>query len=306
MNKLENWVNEFSSIRTSCSMMNQLAELVFEIRREDWISTAFEVFNEVNGIIRRKGYQMMAVLTFPLNFSDHEMKAPSKFSLNVMNKYISPGIILTRVSQEKYIAENKCIHIPRYEIPNQPYKFYYSQYLSYGDYRRSIDIIMPDCCFESVTVDCCRIHDMKLEYLLEAWINNFIMNPKELGADDIDYFIRNIKRDNWIAASWDIYRIVNDIIVRNGYPVNSVLTFMLKCSNSKRTPPLKLSTAVLHKYTPPGITLIRTTSENWLMGQNCIPVHEYDRSSAYRFYYCQSWIDGSYSRSIEVFAKWMQ
>ncbi|WP_300887304.1 hypothetical protein [uncultured Phocaeicola sp.] len=304
INRLEHLVNAFACSRTSCSFMMKLGELVFGIRREDWINVAWEVFNEVDNIIMRNGYQIMVVLTFPLKFSDHEMKAPSRLSLNVLDKYISPGIILTRLSLESYVSENKCVQMPRFDDSRQPYKFYYSQYWSYGDFRRSIDILPTDYC-GMANAGFCRNDDSKLAYIVESWVNDFAMNPDANSvSDDIDYFVRNIRRNDWISASWDVYQMANDIITHNGYFMSAILIFRLKDSNSKRNAPVKLSTTVLHKSTPPSIVLTRIAPEKWQMSEKCVLLQEYSEDHPeYMFCYSQYWLDGDYSRSVDVFVK---
>ena len=157
--------------------------------------------------------------------------------------------------------------MPRFDDSRQPYKFYYSQYWSYGDFRRSIDILPTDYC-GMANAGFCRNDDSKLAYIVESWVNDFAMNPDANSvSDDIDYFVRNIRRNDWISASWDVYQMANDIITHNGYFMSAILIFRLKDSNSKRNAPVKLSTTVLHKSTPPSIVLTRIAPEKWQIGR---------------------------------------
>ena len=63
------------------------------------------------------------------------------------------------------------------------------------------------------------------------WIMNFSMSGEKVWDQrDIDYFIKNIKRNKWIDYAWDIYSLIVHVNNEKKLGISVCLTFPLLSS----------------------------------------------------------------------------
>lgn len=294
--RIENLISDFNLQNKLCTIAISLTDITDDpYEKKKWIPTAWEVYEKMNTIIKKHSYPIMAVLNFPLKPSDHQMAAPTRLSNYVIyHRYAADsGIILTRISSEEYLIENKCIELKYVQDEHTDCKFYYSQYWSHGMFRRFIDILPSEPFIGNFTgTRKYTLLDPKMAYLLEGEIMKYAQDPDYQYLQEMDYILPYVQRKNWIEAAWDMFHIVEDIITQNNFAFRCILNFQLKQRyyTTPRHIPKELSLNVLNNATPPCFTLSEQSIEEIAseMDLTIFPLPKLsDSLTPYKYVYCK-------------------
>ena len=90
----------------------------------------------------------------------------------------------------------------------------------------------------------------KQSKLLSEWLSEFINDPTvSYDQRDIDFFINNLSRNDWIERAWDIFIFIIQTIQSESYDVTVCLSFTLEPYNRpKKAPNYFIKTKALSKW----------------------------------------------------------
>lgn len=138
------------------------------------------------------------------------------------------------------------------------------------------------------------------------WIMNFSMSGEKVWDQrDIDYFIKNIKRNKWIDYAWDIYNFIVHVNEEENLGISVCLTFPLYNSQyPRKAPNYYLKTKALSKSSPPGISLAKDHSHEILLNNEANILRDYNiKYPGNCCYFIQKYDDGVYWRWIDIMPK---
>ena len=138
------------------------------------------------------------------------------------------------------------------------------------------------------------------------WIMNFSMSGEKVWDQrDIDYFIKNIKRNKWIDYAWDIYNFIVHVNEEENLRISVCLTFPLYNSQyPRKAPNYYLKTKALSKSSPPGISLAKDHSHEILLNNEANILRDYNiKYPGNCCYFIQKYDDGVYWRWIDIMPK---
>ena len=138
------------------------------------------------------------------------------------------------------------------------------------------------------------------------WIMNFSMSGEKVWDQrDIDYFIKNIKRNKWIDYAWDIYNFIVHVNEEENLGISVCLTFPLYNSQyPRKAPNYYLKTKALSKSSPPGISLAKDHSHEILLNNEANILRDYNIKYPGNYcYFIQKYDDGVYWRWIDIMPK---
>lgn len=139
-----------------------------------------------------------------------------------------------------------------------------------------------------------------------GWIMNFSMSGEKVWDQrDIDYFIKNIKRNKWIDYAWDIYNFIVHVNEEENLGISVCLTFPLYNSQyPRKAPNYYLKTKALSKSSPPGISLAKDHSHEILLNNEANILRDYNiKYPGNCCYFIQKYDDGVYWRWIDIMPK---
>ena len=140
------------------------------------------------------------------------------------------------------------------------------------------------------------------EKVLE-WLLEFISDPtKPYDQRDIDWFIKDLSRNDWIKTSWDIFKLIIQGIQSESTNVSVCLSFPLRCyEHPKKAPNYFIRGKALSKSSPPGIYLIRGSYLDILKQDFRYPLKNYDKKyKGYHCYFIQQKDQNIYWRWIDI------
>jgi hypothetical protein len=151
----------------------------------------------------------------------------------------------------------------------------------------------------------------KQSKLVLEWLSEFINDPTvSYDQRDIDFFINNLSRNDWIERAWDIFMFIIQTIQSESYDVTVCLSFTLEPYNRpKKASNYFIKTKALSKSSPPGISLMRGRYQHFIKESTCSSLNSYDKkyNKKYKCIHCyflqlmdcdvyNRWIDIVYER----------